>query len=221
MNTKTIGYTVQKKPIFCWSWKTQDSSSLPYILILGGVHGDEVEGVTGAFGLYDEFSKNYSLGLNLDIIPCLNWDGLFLRTRQNANGIDLNRNLPSQDWSATFEKVKYYPGKSPSSEPENQALMQLLKSHSYSFIMTLHSWHPLLNTNGDCHPIVTVLHEHTGYKIKPDIGYPTPGSLGSYGLEHHIPVLTYEFEKGMDPSEIICKHIPAIKMALKAYEEQI
>lgn len=77
----------------------------------------------------------------------------------------------------------------------------------------------MLNTNGDCSQIQDILSEMTGYKIVPDIGYPTPGSLGALGaIDRGIPTLTYEFEKGMDQEDIIKIHVPALMQALKACE---
>ena len=56
----------------------------------------------------------------------------------------------------------------------------------------------------------------TGYKIEPDIGYPTPGSLGTYaGLERQIPTLTYEIERELSFDLIIKNHVPAIIEGLK------
>lgn len=218
METKIIGQSVQKKPIFAYFWNKKSKIN---ILVLGGVHGDETEGVTLSLGLLQNFFEVSPFAFNLTLIPCLNPDGLFAKTRQNANGVDLNRNLPTQDWSPEFTKFRYYPGKKPNSEPENQALTQILNSVNFNFIFTLHSWKPMLNTNGDCSQIEEVLKEMTGYQIVPDIGYPTPGSLGALGaIDRNIPTLTYELEKGMDQEDIIKIHVPAMIKALWACEKR-
>jgi protein MpaA len=218
METKIIGHTVQKKPIQAHFWNNNSSVN---ILLMGGVHGDETEGVTASLGVLNELFDKNIFKFNLVLIPCLNLDGLFAKTRQNANGVDLNRNLKTKDWSPEFTKFRYYPGKEPLSEPENQALMKILDVQKFNMIFTLHSWKPMLNTNGDCSQIQEVLAQMTGYKIVPDIGYPTPGSLGALGsVDRGIPTLTYELEKGMDQEEIINVHIPALMKALKACEDR-
>lgn len=218
METKIIGQSVQKKPIIAYCWNKKSKVD---ILILGGVHGDETEGVAAALGVFEQLFDQYPFSFNLTLIPCLNPDGLFAKTRQNANGVDLNRNLETKDWSPEFTKFRYYPGKEPLSEPENLALMKILNSSDFKFIFTLHSWKPMLNTNGDCSQIQEVLSEMTGYKIVPDIGYPTPGSLGALGaIDRKIPTLTYELEKGMDQEDIIKIHVPAIMKALAACERR-
>ena len=77
----------------------------------------------------------------------------------------------------------------------------------------------MLNLNGDCLREAKVISQWTGYTINSDIGYPTPGCLGTYcGLERDMPTLTYELEKGMALSEIQRRHVPAILEALKVSE---
>ncbi|MEM7645840.1 MAG: M14 family zinc carboxypeptidase, partial [Pseudomonadota bacterium] len=191
----------------------------PRILIVGGVHGDEIEGIVAANGLLDEFSRFFPYKMNLTLVPILNLDGALRNQRKNARNIDLNRNLPTQDWSSDVAKEKYNPGPSANSEPENQALVQFIQNEKPQFIITLHSWKPMLNTNGDCETVAQKIAAFTKYKITDDIGYPTPGSLGTYtGLERQIPTITYELERGMAAEPILRLHVPAIIEGLKTLE---
>ena len=152
-------------------------------------------------------------------MPCLNIDGMHLKQRKNAAGVDLNRNLPTSDWSVQFTKESYYPGTHSNSEPENQCLVEYIKSYKPHFILSMHSWNPMLNTNGDCKRFAKAVSALTGYIITDDIGYPTPGSLGTYaGIERNIPTLTYEVERGLDGRQISAIHVPAILEGLKVYE---
>jgi len=193
----------------------------PRVLILGGVHGDEIEGVWAAQKLLAHFTQSYDYKLKLTLIPVFNPDGVFLRTRTNSRGVDLNRNLPTKDWSPEIKTERYHPGPAPGSEPENQALAQLLESEKPTWVLSLHSWQPVLNVNGDCHAEAQVLAQHTGYKIDADIGYPTPGCLGTYaGLERSSPTLTYEIERGLAAEPIFRIHVPAILAALKETEKR-
>ncbi|MCB0377212.1 MAG: succinylglutamate desuccinylase/aspartoacylase family protein [Bdellovibrionales bacterium] len=194
-------------------------SSGPEILIVGGVHGDEIEGIVGANGLLQKFSQDFPFKLNLTLVPIFNLDGALRKQRRNARGVDLNRNLPTQDWTSEVAEEKYHPGSEANSEPENQALVNYLQNHQPKFIFSLHSWKPMLNINGDCEKVAKIISERTGYIITDDIGYPTPGSLGTYsGLERQIPTITYEFNRGMAASDILKTHVPAILEGIKVLE---
>jgi protein MpaA len=47
------------------------------------------------------------------------------------------------------------------------------------------------------------MHAVLPYEITEDIGYPTPGSLGTYaGWERQIPTITFEIERGLPLSEV-------------------
>ena len=193
----------------------------PKILILGGVHGDEVEGVVCAQALLSEFIEDFPYKLQLTLVPMFNVDGVLHQSRKNKNGVDLNRNLPTNDWTNDVAEERYYPGTAANSEPENQALTAWLEENNPKLIISLHSWKPLLNTNGDCHPEADIISEMTGLEIKESIGYPTPGCLGTYtGLERGMPTITYEIERGMSAPEVIKMHVPAIKKALFATQER-
>ncbi|MFN8792208.1 MAG: DUF2817 domain-containing protein [Bdellovibrionales bacterium] len=176
----------------------------PYLFI-GGVHGDEPEGVR----LAEEFClwlKNHS---TLDdhpwiLIPCLNGDGYARRQRTNANGVDLNRNFPSRDWAPSTEKNRYYPGPRANSEPEVQKLVELIQSRNPKVIFHFHSWKPcIVYTGAPGRPFAEILTRGNPYEAREDIGYPTPGSLGQYGwLEHRIPVVCLEEQEHGDLDQV-------------------
>lgn len=193
----------------------------PKVLILGGVHGDEWEGVVAANGLISKFSDSFTYKLDLTVVPMFNLEGVIRSQRKNAAGVDLNRNLPTNDWTKDVAEERYYPGNEANSEPENQALVKWLTDNKPRFVLSLHSWKPLLNINGNCEPEAKVLHKLTGYEIKESIGYPTPGCLGTYcGLERDMPTLTYEIQREMPAKDILDVHVPAILEALKVTEER-
>jgi protein MpaA len=194
-------------------------SSGPRVLILGGVHGDESEGVEAALGLLRRWHDHYPFRLVTCLLPALNLDGVIRHQRTNARGVDLNRNMATNDWSPLAATPRYNPGPSANSEPETRALIQLLEGFKPMLIISLHSWQPLLNVNGDCIREATVISQWTGYAIQEAIGYPTPGCLGTYcGLERDMPTLTYEIERGLQTQDILKTHVPAIEEGLKVTE---
>ncbi|MGE4130508.1 MAG: M14 family zinc carboxypeptidase [Bdellovibrionales bacterium] len=191
----------------------------PRVLILGGVHGDEREGVDASMALLGRWQESFAFRLRVTVVPALNVDGVLRQQRVNANGVDLNRNMATNDWSPEIASPRYHPGPRPNSEPETQALIRLLEERPPWFVLSLHSWKPLLNVNGDCGREAAAIAQRTGYEIQESIGYPTPGCLGTYcGLERDMPTLTYEIERGLSTAEILEVHVPAIEEALKVTE---
>ena len=224
MTTYLFGQTSLGLPITAYRFNApnkSESNPTPKVLILGGVHGDEIEGVMAAQGLLRAFMTEFKYNLDLTLVPAFNADGVFLRTRTNHNGVDLNRNLPTKDWSPEIKTERYHPGSKAGSESENQALIKYIEKEKPQFILSLHSWHPVLNVNGDCLAEANTLARLTGYKIDTDIGYPTPGCLGSYaGLERSSPTLTYEIERGLAHDQVLKIHVPAILECLKETEKR-
>jgi len=214
MKTSIFTYTSKGLPVPAFEFGPGDKE----ILILGGVHGDEVEGVIAAFELLKIFAKSFDYNFKVTLVPQFNLEGVIFKTRGNGNGVDLNRNLPTKDWSPEIKTPRYHPGISAGSEVENHGLMSFLENRKPTLVLSLHSWNPVLNVNGDCYKFANVLAEITGYKIDDDIGYPTPGCLGTYaGLERPCPTLTYEIERGLIAEKIISIHVPAIIEALRVY----
>lgn len=167
--------------------------SSSFLYLLAGVHGDEIEGIHILKELILWIESQKELHLPLIIIPTLNIDGFKHQTRVNANQVDLNRNLPTIDWSHEFSEAQYNPGPTPLSEPENSYLVQLFKQFPPYMAISFHSWKPLLNYNGDCKHIAEFLERYNQYPLADDVGYGTPGSLGTYLPElYNAPVLTFE-----------------------------
>lgn len=166
-----------------------------YLYLMAGVHGDEVEGVYSLDKIFSWLQEQDDINIPMIVIPILNVDGYRAQTRTNSHGVDLNRNLPAKSWVEEQRADRYNPGTSPLSEPENQYLDKLFKKYHPGLIITLHSWKPMINYNGDCLEVANHLHQYNSYPVVADTeGHPTPGSLGDYGPEQYqSPVLTFEF----------------------------
>lgn len=171
-----------------------DIKAQKYLYLIGGVHGDEVEGVYVLKELFQWLKNEHSLkDLPMIVLPILNVDGYRTNSRVNAHLVDLNRNLPTKDWSTVHAKPRYNPGPRPLSEPENQFLVKLFDKYRPGIIISFHTWKPILNYNGDCKDLAEYLAGFNSYEIASDIGYPTPGSLGTFGVEkYNSGVLTFE-----------------------------
>jgi len=165
-----------------------------FIYLLGGTHGDEVEGVFVLKQLFDWLKLDHQTpDLPIIVIPILNPDGYRDGARVNSHAVDLNRNYPTHNWESVARKEKYNPGPEALSEPENKFLIKLFDKFPPAFVLSFHSWKPLLNYNGDCEDIAQYLSSYNDYEAVPDIGYPTPGSLGTFVPEkYNAGVLTFE-----------------------------
>ncbi len=220
MKTQIIGYSVKNNPIYLYS---QESPKAKFsILFFGGVHGNESEG----FLFLERFIKeiqNQTIKIpdtiSLWICPRVNPDGCYVLRRTNANNVDLNRNLPTKDWTNEFTEPKYFPGIYPASEPETKATLLAIENIKPKFIISFHSYEKsMINYNGNCLDLAIEMSKYNHLEPKGDIGYPTPGSLGTYaGLERNIPTITLEILRGQDPEEVWNQHFKAIMAAIEFY----
>jgi Predicted deacylase len=189
------------------SHSLSDFSEAP-ILFIGGVHGDEPEGVR----LAQEFlqwlkSEEATNSENIRpwiLVPCINPDGYAKNERTNGAGVDLNRNFPCRDWSPEHKAPRYYPGPSAGSESEVQALVKLIEDEKPHLIVHFHSWEPcIVYTGKPGKDAAELLATGNGYEAREDIGYPTPGSLGQYGwLEAKTPVICIEEQADIELDKV-------------------
>ncbi len=214
---KTLGYSVKNKAIELYSSGNGPIS----VLILGGVHGDEIEGFTVVerfLGLIQAGTYAAPAALSLHLCPRVNPDGCAENRRTNHYNVDLNRNLPTSNWSGDFTNVRYYPGATAGSEPENKILMKLLEDVKPRLILSLHSYEkPMVNYDGAISKeVAEAMSAKCGLVAKGDIGYPTTGSLGNYAaIERKIPTITLEILKGQDLEEVWKQHKPGLVAALE------
>ncbi len=177
-------------------WRPQADCEL---LLFAGIHGEEPETTVALSRALRHLSDPSP---HCAVVLAANPDGLLRGTRGNADGVDLNRNFPASNWQAgpvthrsTLEArsdVLLSPGAHPGSEPEAQALIRLIDELQPATVIALHA--PLACIDEANETLLGAwLAERTGMPYVRDVGYPTPGSFGSWGGEHDIPVITYEF----------------------------
>lgn len=187
----TWAYSAANRPIELHQCVNETDRPL---LMIGGVHGDEPEGVTLANHLLAWLQKKQDYKVPWILIPCINPDGIHSNERTNSNGVDLNRNFPCRNWESSYSKPRYFPGKQANSEPEVQALVRLIEEVQPHTIIHFHSWKPCIVVTGKPGlAIGQIFSDVSGYPLQETIGYETPGSLGDYGWqEHKIPVICIE-----------------------------
>jgi protein MpaA len=194
----TAGHSVLNRPIEVARLGNGENRTL----VFGVFHGDEPAGETACRCLLETLLERPDAlrGRSVMVCPVLNPDGLAAGTRVNANGVDINRNFPAASWNGEGKGTRYWGGPQAASEPETRVALALLQSFAPSKIVTLHADLHNLNFDGPALELAQRMSALNGYVVEPDIGYPTPGSFGTYaGREGGIPVITLEFPEGEGP----------------------
>lgn len=189
-NTSIIGFSVENRPIYL----TEIGSGEEITLIFGVIHGDEPQGKYMIEKLKEYLISHPQILKNKKVllIPVVNPDGLVRKTRTNARGVDLNRNFPTKDWGTIKQKKRYYPGKR-TPEPETKIIISVLEKYKPHKVISIHSPHHCNNYDGPAKELALEMAKYNKYPVKGYIGYPTPGSFGTYaGKERNIPVVTLE-----------------------------
>ena len=93
-------------------------------LVIGVIHGNEDDGIA----ILDQLrARPVPDGVELWLVDSMNPDGQLAQIRQNANGVDLNRNFP-HDWGPIGQLGdSQYSGTGPASEPETQAMVAFIE----------------------------------------------------------------------------------------------
>lgn len=203
-----FGHSAQGIPLVAW-WPTRT----PTRVVWAAIHGEEVltmqllQHVLRVVPAADACSV---------VVPVLNPDGVLLATRQNAHGVDLNRNFPTATWlpdpSPTFWPTTLVrrsehrnqlssPGTHPGSEPETQAIMQLVQRVAPEIVLDVHA--PLdcvIAVSDRAAALAPHFAEPAGLPVVRQLEGPTPGDSASWCEEQGWTALTYEIELGPLPA---------------------
>ncbi len=203
-----------------------DENAFNKTLIIGGIHGVEPQSRDFCEYYINEIkNQEFPSDTYLCIIPAINPDGLEIFTRGNANGVDLNRNFPSASWRNTTVSGNnaYHPGSAPGSEPETKIIVDLLKKYNIKKIIAVHTNHyiqypnpPMINYDGEhSRELAEKISIRSHLPCHGDIGYPTPGSMGSYiGLDLKKTSITIELDDTKSSSELYKKHRGLFEVAV-------
>lgn len=172
-------------------------------LVIAGIHGEEPETTVILSRALRCLEAPPS---HVACVPVVNPDGILLGTRGNGRGVDLNRNFPASNWQNDPVDYRWHvdepeappvsieTGDAPGSEPESRALIDLVDRLGPDRIVALHA--PLACIDDPDRSLVGAwLAERTGLPLVTEIGYPTPGSMGSWAIERGLPLITWEFPR--------------------------
>lgn len=201
-NPEPFGTSILGVPLVAW-WPTRR----PTRVVWAAIHGEESVTLQAAHQLLRVVHADDSCAV---VVPVLNPDGVLAGTRQNAAGVDLNRNFPGDNWSPapspTFwptsitrtderRTLLSSPGITPGSEPETQAIMALVERVQPEFVIDLHT--PLecvLALSEAGVPMAEHLAEPAGLRIVRELDAPTPGDSATWCEQQGATTVTYEFE---------------------------
>jgi murein peptide amidase A len=117
-----IGYSVRDRAVY--AHEVGNFASPRRILVVGCIHGDETAGIRITRRLARATPPR---GIDLWIVHNVNPDGRRLGVRQNARGVDLNRNFRSE-WIPIGQRWDpQYSGPHPFSEPESRLSRDLIR----------------------------------------------------------------------------------------------
>ena len=198
-------------------------------LLIAAQHGEEAETGLLARRLLERVHGDQT---RWAVVQVANPDGLLNGTRQNAAGVDLNRNFPGASWrpdpSFTFppgidpelrelpnRTSISSPGAEPASEPETRALMALVQELRPRLVLDLHAPIELiLVRDGVPSEPVEMLAASSGLPVHNELAVPSPGAFDEWLLEQGIPAIVYEVEHAGLP-QLCLRHLPGLEKLLR------
>jgi hypothetical protein len=157
MTVREIGRSHEQEPLWAFDLAPATDSASATVFVVAGIHAMEHVGVATALSLLQRAVETEGPWLQhrLVVVPMANPDGFravermlakghrkFIR--KNARGVDLNRNF-SVGWDDSYYLNRllrpiFSPGDSPLSEPETQAIDELLSDIRPNYAVSLHAF---------------------------------------------------------------------------------
>jgi beta-N-acetylhexosaminidase len=115
-----FGHSAEHRPLTA----TRVGDGPAKVLVVGSIHGTETAGEPVIARLR---RMRPPAGVELWLVDSVNPDGVRRGTRQNAHGVDLNRNFARRWRGGGRAFDTYFPGRRAFSEPESQAVRRLVR----------------------------------------------------------------------------------------------
>ena len=207
---RVAGFSVEGRPIDYRVWGDGDQR----VLIIASIHGDEPAGTPLVKRLEREMGHDPDLlaGRTVVIVPVANPDGYRAGRRRNANGVDLNRNFPAENFRHGRGR-----GTGPLSEPESRALHDVITRWRPDRIVSIHQPLACIDWDGPGRELARTMGEVSDLPVRRIGG--RPGSLGSWvGATLGVPIVTLELPGGaqrLDQDELWNRYGPVLIAAIE------
>ena len=199
-----IGTSVQGRPIVAWTFGSEHARRR--VLVVGCIHGNECAGLAITSALRH---AHVPKGVQLWVVPEMNPDGTAADTRQNAHGVDLNRNFPYL-WQPIADPT-FYSGPYPASEPETRAAMRLVRRIKPAVSIWYHQHMDVVDESGGDHGVARRYAEVAGMTATCLTFVPGTETLWS---NHTLPGTTsfvVELPAGPVSPDAVSRHVRAVR----------
>lgn len=186
MKERVLGHSRGGRPVV-----VKEAGGEGGLLVFGAIHGDEPGSAALCTRFLSEVVGRAAIA-PLAVIEVTNPDGYARAQKDNAAGVDLNRNFPSSSWQLAHAPG-YDPGPRPLSEPESAALAALVEARRPRVIVAVHQPFACVNWDGPATALAEAMSARCALPARASVGYPTPGSFGAWaGIDRGLPVITLE-----------------------------
>lgn len=197
-----IGFSLASRPIEVYTFGAGEREYLIVAGIHGGYEWNTIALANELIMYINEHPEAVNTGSTLYIIRNMNPDGEArahgVDGRVNNNGVDLNRNFPSENWTAEWDRDGcwvYRPTKGglyAGSEPETRTVMSFIKSHKIDAMISYHSAALGIFPGGvkweePSKQLARALSKVTRYPFPPvDTGCVYTGTLADWAVENGV-----------------------------------
>jgi protein MpaA len=130
--------------------------------------------------------------------------------------VDLNRNLPTSNWSSVATNIRYQPGPEAASEKETKVFIDAVNTLKPKLIISMHSYSktlllfPANSVSEKYLQSVERLSQNLSLPVVQEMDYKIFGSLSKFGSENQIATLTVELPRGQEMSTVIATYLMPI-----------